>query len=64
MVKYLILVIIIASCDFLINPVGPISDLEANLFKYDVFLRSGWVRSRRSYTRTRGFLGILEDFKN
>ncbi len=37
MVKYLILVITIASCDFLINPVGPISDLEADLFKYDVF---------------------------
>ncbi len=35
--NYLILVIIIASCDFSINPVGPISDLEADLFKYDVF---------------------------
>ena len=28
--------IIIASCGFLINSVGPISDPEANLFKYDV----------------------------
>ena len=36
MVKYLILIIIIANYDFLINPLGLISDLEANLFKYDV----------------------------
>ncbi len=26
-----------AKCDFLINPVGPIGDLEASLSKYDVF---------------------------
>ena len=37
MVKSLISVNIIANCDFLINPLGLISDLEANFFEYYVF---------------------------
>ena len=41
MVGNLILVNIIATRDFLINPLGLVSGSEANLFKYDVFRRSG-----------------------
>ena len=41
MVKSLISVNIIANCNFLINPLGLISDSEVNLFKYDVFPEVG-----------------------
>ena len=49
--KNLILAIIIANCDFLINPLGPISDLEVNLSKYDVFSGGRNTHGRKIPTR-------------